>query len=68
MPTSRPIDGPIDRSGPNAGRRPPRKVLHVRAVPLDDGTRTRFVLVWLTRLPPVSGGYRGEIADVTVRS
>ena len=37
-------------------------------IPLDDGTRTRFVLVWLTRLPPVSGGYRGEIADVTVRS
>jgi hypothetical protein len=37
-------------------------------IPLDGDTRTRFVLVWLTRLPPVSGGFRGEIADVTLRS
>ncbi len=35
---------------------------------LDNGTRTRYLLVWLTKLPPVSGGFRGEIADVTVRS
>jgi serine/threonine protein kinase len=30
--------------------------------------RTRFLVVWLTRLPPVTGGFRGEIAEVTVRS
>jgi hypothetical protein len=30
--------------------------------------RTRFLVVWLTKLPKVSGGYRGEIAEVTVRS
>jgi hypothetical protein len=30
--------------------------------------RTRFLIVWLTRLPEVTGGYRGEIAEVTVRS
>jgi hypothetical protein len=35
---------------------------------LDNGTRTRYLLVWLTKLPPVQGGFRGEIADVTVRS
>jgi serine/threonine protein kinase len=35
---------------------------------LDSGTRTRYLLVWLTKLPPVKGGFRGEIADVTVRS
>ena len=35
---------------------------------LDAGTRTRYLLVWLTKLPPVPGGFRGEIADVTVRS
>jgi serine/threonine protein kinase len=30
--------------------------------------RTRFLVVWLTSLPPVTGGFRGEIAEVTVRS
>jgi hypothetical protein len=30
--------------------------------------RTRFVVVWLTSLPAVTGGFRGEIAEVTVRS
>ena len=30
--------------------------------------RTRFLIVWLTKLPKVSGGYRGEIAEVSVRS
>jgi hypothetical protein len=30
--------------------------------------RTRFLVVWLTKLPAVTGGYRGEIAEVTVRS
>ncbi|MCW2782765.1 MAG: serine/threonine protein kinase [Marmoricola sp.] len=29
---------------------------------------TRFLVVWLTSLPKVSGGYRGEIAEVKVRS
>jgi hypothetical protein len=24
--------------------------------------------VWLTKLPPASGGFRGEIAEVAVRS
>jgi hypothetical protein len=37
-------------------------------VELDPAPKTRFLLVWLTRLPEVSGGFRGEIADVTVRS
>ena len=37
-------------------------------VKLDPVPTTRYLLIWLTRLPPVSGGYRGEIADVTVRS
>ena len=35
---------------------------------LDGSPRTRYLLVWLTRLPPVQGGYRGEITDITVRS
>lgn len=30
--------------------------------------RTRFLVLWLTRLPPVAGGFRGEVAEVTVRS
>jgi hypothetical protein len=29
---------------------------------------TRYLVVWLTALPPVSGGYRGGIAEVSVRS
>lgn len=32
-----------------------------------DPTRTRFVLVWLTRLPPVADGWRGGVAEVVVR-
>ena len=35
---------------------------------LDGTPRTRYLLVWLTRLPPVPGGYRGEITDIAVRS
>jgi hypothetical protein len=35
---------------------------------LDKGTRTRFLVVWLTRLPKAPGGYRGEIADLSVWS
>ncbi|HET8559744.1 MAG TPA: hypothetical protein VFL69_04435, partial [Marmoricola sp.] len=34
----------------------------------DPERRTRFLVVWLTSLPPVTGGFRGEIAEVTVRS
>ncbi|MGI9156399.1 MAG: protein kinase [Marmoricola sp.] len=30
--------------------------------------RARYVVVWLTSLPPVPGGFRGEIAGITVRS
>ncbi len=36
-------------------------------VPIDSGPRTRFLLIWLTKLPAVSGGYRGEIAEIAVR-
>jgi hypothetical protein len=35
---------------------------------LDGKPRTRYLLVWLTRLPAVPGGYRGEITDAVVRS
>jgi hypothetical protein len=37
-------------------------------VQLDPVPKTRYLLVWLTKLPSVSGGFRGEIADITVRS
>ncbi|MDQ6934773.1 MAG: protein kinase family protein [Actinomycetota bacterium] len=30
--------------------------------------RTRYLVVWLTSLPPVAGGYRGEIAEIAVTS
>lgn len=36
------------------------------AFSLNKPVRTRFLLVWLTSLPPVHGGYRGAIADITV--
>jgi putative peptidoglycan lipid II flippase len=29
--------------------------------------RARYVLVWLTQLPAVEGGYRGEVAKVLLR-
>jgi hypothetical protein len=35
---------------------------------VDPAQHTRFLVVWLTKLPPVTGGFRGEIAEVTVRS
>ena len=35
---------------------------------VDPARRTRFLVVWLTKLPEVTGGYRGEITEVTVRS
>jgi len=34
----------------------------------DAKVRSRFVVVWLTSLPAVGGGFRGEIAEVEVRS
>jgi hypothetical protein len=37
-------------------------------VALDHAPKTRYLLVWLIKLPPVSGGFRGEITDITVRS
>jgi serine/threonine protein kinase len=37
-------------------------------VELDSTPKTRYLLVWLTKLPAVSGGFRGEIADISVRS
>jgi hypothetical protein len=37
-------------------------------VRLDPAPNTRFLLVWLTELPQVPGGFRGEITDITVRS
>lgn len=36
-------------------------------VRLDRPVRARYVLLWLTRLPPAGGGYRGQVAEVTVR-
>ncbi len=37
-------------------------------VRLDTTTDTRYVLVWLTKLPAAAGGFRGEVTDITVRS
>ena len=30
--------------------------------------RARYLVVWLTSLPPVDGGFRGAIAEITVKS
>jgi hypothetical protein len=35
-------------------------------VKADAPVRARYILVWLTRLPPASGGFRGGVAEVTV--
>jgi serine/threonine protein kinase len=35
---------------------------------VEPAQHTRFLVLWLTRLPAVTGGYRGEITEVTVRS
>ncbi len=37
-------------------------------VELDPAPSTRYLLVWLTKLPPADGGFRGEITEITVRS
>lgn len=34
---------------------------------LDEPVSGRFVTIWLTSVPAIEGGYRGEIAEVTVR-
>jgi len=33
----------------------------------DKATTGRYVLLWLTKLPAVNGGFRGQLAEVTVR-
>ena len=36
-------------------------------VRFDPAVQTRYVVIWLTRLPAVPGGFRGEIDEVMVR-
>ncbi len=36
-------------------------------VSLDAGSAGRFLTVWLTSLPAIADGFRGEVAEVTVR-
>ena len=36
-------------------------------VTLDEPASGRYLTVWLTSIPPVDGGFRGEVAEVTVR-
>jgi hypothetical protein len=38
-----------------------------RTVVTFPATRGRYLLIWLTKLPPVSGGFRGQISEVVVR-
>lgn len=35
---------------------------------LDTPVKTRYLVVWLTSLPPAGGGYVGQVADVSVTS
>jgi hypothetical protein len=35
---------------------------------LDQPVRTRYLVVWLTSLPPYADGYAGQVAEVTVRT
>lgn len=37
------------------------------SVTLPDDAAGRYLIVWLTELPPVQGGFRGEVAEVVVR-
>jgi hypothetical protein len=37
-------------------------------VQLDPPPKTRYLLVWLTKLPAVPDGFRGEITEISVRS
>lgn len=34
---------------------------------LDESVSTRYLVVWLTSLPPSGGGYRGRVAEIVVR-
>ena len=52
----------LDKVGTRA--RAPQKA----TIALDPTPKTRYLVVWLTRLPAADGGFRGEITDVTVRS
>ena len=40
----------------------------VNEVTLDDPVRTRYLVLWLTALPSVEGGFQGQVAEVVVRS
>jgi hypothetical protein len=40
---------------------------HVRLV-LNKQVATRWLVVWLTSLPPAPGGYQGKVAEISVRS
>jgi hypothetical protein len=46
----------VDAEGPRARLTPRRPV------------RTRWVVVWLTSLPAVPGGFQGQVAEISVRS
>jgi len=35
---------------------------------LDETVTTRYLVVWLTSVPAVSGGFQGQIAEIVVRS
>lgn len=35
---------------------------------VEPATTTRYVIVWLTRLPAVDRGFQGQVAEITVRS
>ena len=37
------------------------------AVDLDEAVTTRYLVVWLTSLPPSGSGYRGRVAEIVVR-
>jgi hypothetical protein len=37
------------------------------ALTFDEAPSGRYLTIWLTELPAVSGGFRGEIAEVVVR-
>ena len=39
----------------------------VLTIPLDEAVQGRYVIVWLTSIPPLEGEFRGAIAEVEVR-
>jgi hypothetical protein len=36
-------------------------------VTLDDPVRTRYLVLWLTKLPAADGGFRGQVSEIVVR-